>query len=64
MPALTLVEIFWMPPLFIFYVAKWEDILGSKRVDIAYSYMHIIFMTYTFLDHILLIFSDFRLLDI
>ena len=29
--------------MFIFYVAEREDILGSRRLDIRDSYMHIIF---------------------
>ena len=33
----------WIPSLFLFYVAKEGDILGSRRLDIRDSYMHIIF---------------------
>ena len=40
------------PPLFIFYVAKREDILGSKRLDIGDS---IIFLYHTYQTYDVLI---------
>ena len=40
----SLALIRWKPPLFIFYVAKGENILRPKRLAIGGSYMHIIFV--------------------